>query len=125
MLTVKTVVEYCIQIDATDVLFNEVYDYMSRGKEVLFLSALEPFVLSRQLSIVPPKIIAKLVAVSGVQNFEELVLGLDLSNYQEGLLDLEQICERHLFERASFYINHSELLWQHEYSCCKLLTQMF
>jgi hypothetical protein len=65
-LTVKTVVEYCIQIDATDVLFNEVFDYMSRGKEVLFLSAVEPFVASGQLRKVPPKIIAKLVAVSGV-----------------------------------------------------------
>lgn len=39
-------VEYCIKIDATDVLFKEVYEYMSKGQEVLFLSALEPFVIN-------------------------------------------------------------------------------
>ena len=62
-LVAELCVEYCCLTDSTDLLFGALFDAFSRiGQDAVYLHALEPYILSRQLTAVPPQVLAALVA---------------------------------------------------------------
>ena len=53
-------IEYCVACGRLDILFTHVYPiFQSTLQQVVFLEALEPFILSREIQTLPPGVIAE------------------------------------------------------------------
>ncbi|PRP85754.1 vacuolar protein sorting-associated protein 8 [Planoprotostelium fungivorum] len=102
-------VEYCIYMMSHDVLFSDIMEkFNAYGKHGLFLEVLEPFILDRKLSNVPPEIIQQIVehytSKSWLKRMEEIILHLDVSTLD--FQQVESICRKYHLFRAfiSIYV---------------------
>lgn len=79
---------------------------VSINRESQFIGVLERYVVSGQLKgyQVPKVIIKKLVDVGQFKYFEQLIMNLNLTGYEEHILDLEQRCYKHSMQAALFYV---------------------
>ncbi|KAK0631966.1 Golgi CORVET complex core vacuolar protein 8-domain-containing protein [Immersiella caudata] len=90
-----------------DFLFDEMYDlYEDAGVEGIFLETLEPYILDKTITTIPPVVMKALVAhfvTKGWESrLEELICHLDTAT-----LDLDQItilCKRHGLYDALIYV---------------------
>lgn len=97
----------CVSMDETDFLFEEVYDWFeSADEEVVFVRALEPYILDGDIATVPPPIVKSLVSHYISENqgkqLEELLCRLDPHSF-----DLDQIttlCRQHNLYDALIYV---------------------
>ncbi|KAI9886190.1 MAG: hypothetical protein M1823_001986 [Watsoniomyces obsoletus] len=97
----------CVTTNSLDFLFEDVYDFFEEKSYVnIFLEGLGPYVLSGQITSIPPAIVKELVdhyvSLEAESQLEEMICRMDAS-----ALDIDQItnlCKRHGLYEALFYI---------------------
>ncbi|KAK5663773.1 hypothetical protein OQA88_4204 [Cercophora sp. LCS_1] len=97
----------CRQVGDIDFLFDEMYEwYEDGGAEGIFLESLEPYVLDKTISAVPPTVMKALVShfvsKGWESRLEELICHMDTAT-----LDLDQVtvlCKRHSLYDALIYV---------------------
>ncbi|RYP29975.1 hypothetical protein DL767_006458 [Monosporascus sp. MG133] len=97
----------CQSVGATDFLFDEVYEWFEGSAvEGIFLETLEPYILAKTISSVPPTAVkgmaAHYVAKGWESRLEEMVCHMDTAT-----LDLDQItllCKQHGLYDALIYV---------------------
>ncbi|XP_031093007.1 vacuolar protein sorting-associated protein 8 homolog isoform X2 [Ipomoea triloba] len=100
-------VEFCLHINRTDVLFDEIWKRFDNEKQQdTFLELLEPYILKDMLGSLPPEIMQVLVEhysnKGWLQRVEQCVLHMDISS-----LDFNQvvrICREHMLYGALIYL---------------------
>lgn len=97
----------CQSISNTDFLFDEMYEWYEDAEvEGIFFEALEPFVLDKTVSIVPPSVIKALVTHFVVKGWEGRLEEM-LCQVETATLDLDQttlLCKQHGLYDALIYI---------------------
>ncbi|CAN1309531.1 Vacuolar protein sorting-associated protein 8 homolog [Linum perenne] len=100
-------VEFCVHIQRTDILFDEIYSKFRAVKHRdTFLELLEPYILRDMLGSLPPEIMQALVehysSNGWLQRVEQCVLHMDISS-----LDFNQVvrlCREHGLFGALIYL---------------------
>ncbi|KAG9149694.1 hypothetical protein Leryth_012420 [Lithospermum erythrorhizon] len=100
-------VEFCIHINRTDILFDEIYSRFGKIKhQETFLELLEPYILKDMLGSLPPEIMQALVEHYSrrgwLQRVEQCVLHMDILS-----LDFNQVvrlCREHRLHGALIYL---------------------
>jgi hypothetical protein len=99
--------EACINMEACDFLFDEVYEwYENEGASALFLTTLEPRILNGRIRSTPPTLTKNLVALFTSRKWdsrlEEMICHMDTAT-----MDLDQIttlCKKHNLYDALIYV---------------------
>ncbi|KAL2184068.1 hypothetical protein L209DRAFT_693445 [Thermothelomyces heterothallicus CBS 203.75] len=97
----------CLSVGDVDFLFDEMYEwYEDAGVEGIFLETLEPYVLDRSITSIPPVVVKAMVAhfvhKGWESRLEEVICHLDTAT-----LDLDQItllCKQHSLYDALLYV---------------------
>ncbi len=97
----------CVATNSLDFLFEEVYDFFEQNSFTnIFLESLGPYVLSGQITFIPPGIVKELVnhyvSLQAESQLEEMICRMDTS-----ALDIDQItnlCKRHGLYEALVYV---------------------
>lgn len=97
----------CLCMEATDFLFDEVYEYYeSGGYEGSFLEQLEPYILERRITSIPPTIIKALIthftSLGQESRLEEMICHMDTAT-----MDIDQVtslCKQHNLYDALIYV---------------------
>jgi hypothetical protein len=97
----------CLSIDDVDFIFEEVYEWYEDGDvEGIFLETLEPYILERQISTVPPVVVKAMVThyvTKGLESrLEEILCHMDTMT-----LDIDQVtilCKQHNLYDALIYV---------------------
>lgn len=97
----------CISMDNLEFLFEEVYAWYEDGSsEGIFLDALEPYILDKQISSIPPVVLKAVIThytTRGLDTrLEELICHLDTAT-----MDIDQIttlCKQHNLHEALIYV---------------------
>ncbi|KAK7744045.1 Vacuolar protein sorting-associated protein 8 [Diatrype stigma] len=105
----------CQSVKDMDFLFDEMYEwYEESGVEGIFLETLEPYILEKTISSVPPTAVKAMVAhyvTKGWESrFEEMICHMDTST-----LDIDQVtllCKQHGLYDALIYVWNQAL---HDY----------
>lgn len=100
-------VEFCVHINRTDILFDEIYSKFDAAKHrETFLELLEPYILKDMLGSLPPVVMQALVehysSKGWLQRVERCVLHMDISS-----LDFNQVvrlCREHRLHGALIYL---------------------
>ncbi|KAI4341368.1 hypothetical protein MLD38_026099 [Melastoma candidum] len=100
-------VEFCVHINRTDILFDDVFSkFVAVHHKETFLELLEPYILKDMLSSLPPEIMQALVehysSRGWLQRVEQCVLHMDISS-----LDFNQVvklCREHGLYCALVYL---------------------
>lgn len=100
-------IDYCLSLDALDILFSDIYPIFVRTKlKRLFLEQLEPFVVGDQLSFLPPNILKEIVEVyaseKDFRKLESVILHIDVT--KTDLHHLVKLAEKYYLCTALFYI---------------------
>lgn len=99
--------EACLSLGNIEFLFDEAYEWYEEGdSEGIFLEALEPHILEKQITTVPPTIVKALVAHFVSKGFEtrleEIICHMDTTT-----LDIDQVttlCKQHNLYDALIYV---------------------
>ncbi|XP_062462442.1 vacuolar protein sorting-associated protein 8 homolog isoform X2 [Pezoporus occidentalis] len=108
---VPVIVDYCLVLQRTDLLFNQVYDKMSENSVAkgIFLECLEPYILSDKLMGITPQVMKDLLLhfqdKNRLENLEACIVHMDITS-----LDIQQVVllcwENHLYD-AMIYVYNS------------------
>lgn len=99
--------EACLSIGDVDILFDEAYAWYEDGNaEGIFLETLEPHILEKQITIIPPTVVKALVShyvTHGLESrLEEMICRLETST-----LDIDEVttlCKQHNLYDALIYV---------------------
>lgn len=99
--------EACLSIGDIDIMFDEAYEwYEDGGAEGIFLETLEPHILEKQITTVPPAVVKSMVThyvSQGLESrLEEMICQMDTAT-----LDIDQItilCKEHNLYDALIYV---------------------
>lgn len=99
--------EACISIDDVDFLFGEAFDSFEDGdSEGVFLQILEPYILSKEVVMIPPTVVKAMVTYfvgKGLESrLEEMICHMDTAT-----LDIDQVttlCKQHNLYDALIYV---------------------
>lgn len=97
----------CQSVDDKDFLFDEIYEWYEEGEvEGIFLETLEPYILEKTITSVPPTavkaMVAHYVAKGWESRLEEMICHMDTST-----LDIDQVtslCKQHGLYDALIYV---------------------
>lgn len=97
----------CLSMDRTDFLFDQVFDFFEQGGVAeIFLETLEPHILDRLISFVPPIIVKALIlqytSLDQESRLEEMICHMDTRT-----LDIDQVttlCKQHQLYDAMIYV---------------------
>jgi hypothetical protein len=103
----ETCFEACLSINDVDFLFDEVYEWYEDGdSEGIFLETLEPHILEKQVTTIPPTIVKAMVThyVSAdlESRLEEMICHMETTS-----LDIDQVttlCKQHNLYDALIYV---------------------
>ncbi|KAK2538657.1 Vps8 [Columba livia] len=108
---VPVIVDYCLLLQRTDLLFNQIYDKMSENSVAkgIFLECLEPYILSDKLMGITPQVMKDLLLhfqdKNRLENLEACIVHMDITS-----LDIQQVVllcwEKHLYD-AMIYVYNS------------------
>ncbi|XP_030899512.2 vacuolar protein sorting-associated protein 8 homolog isoform X1 [Melopsittacus undulatus] len=108
---VPVIVDYCLLLQRTDLLFNQIYDKMSENSVAkgIFLECLEPYILSDKLRGITPQVMKDLLLhfqdKNRLENLEACIVHMDITS-----LDIQQVVllcwENHLYD-AMIYVYNS------------------
>jgi hypothetical protein len=97
----------CQSIENTDFVFDEMYEWYEDAEvEGIFLEALEPYILDRTVTIVPPSVIKAMVTHYVTKGWESRLEEM-LCHMETATLDLDQttlLCKQHGLYDALIYI---------------------
>lgn len=97
----------CQSIENTDFLFDEMYEWFEDADaQGIFLEALEPYVLDRTVTVIPPSVIKALVTHYVLKGWESRLEEM-LCHMETATLDLDQttlLCKQHGLYDALIYI---------------------
>ncbi|KAH6990785.1 golgi complex component [Ilyonectria sp. MPI-CAGE-AT-0026] len=97
----------CLSIDNTDFLFDDMYEwYDDADISGIFLECLEPYILERTVSIVPPTVVKDMVAHYVARGWESRLEEM-ICHMETATLDLDQItllCKQHSLYDALIYV---------------------
>jgi hypothetical protein len=99
--------EACLSLNNIDYLFDEVYEWYEEGdSEGIFFETLEPHILEKQFTTVPPTVVKEMVSYFVTKGhetrLEEMICHMDTAT-----LDIDQItalCKQHNLYDALIYI---------------------
>ncbi|KAI5800575.1 Golgi CORVET complex core vacuolar protein 8-domain-containing protein [Pyronema domesticum] len=97
----------CIATNRTDFLFDEVFEYFEQGgAQGIFLETLEPHILDRLISFIPPIVVKALIlhytSRELESRLEEMICHMDTTT-----LDIDQVttlCKQHSLYDAMIYV---------------------
>lgn len=97
----------CLDIGDTDFLFDEAFEWYEEGDAVgIFLEALEPYVLAKDITMIPPIVVKSLVThyvSTGLESrLEEMICQMETATLD--LNDLTTLCKQHNLYDALIYI---------------------
>ncbi|KAM6122518.1 vacuolar protein sorting-associated protein 8 homolog isoform 2-T2 [Pterocles gutturalis] len=108
---VPVIVDYCLLLQRTDLLFNQIYDKMSENSVAkgIFLECLEPYILSDKLIGITAQVMKDLLLhfqdKNRLENLEACIVHMDITS-----LDIQQVVllcwENHLYD-AMIYVYNS------------------
>uniref|UniRef100_A0A803XK21 RING-type domain-containing protein n=1 Tax=Meleagris gallopavo TaxID=9103 RepID=A0A803XK21_MELGA len=108
---VPVIVDYCLLLQRTDLLFNQIYDKMSENSVAkgIFLECLEPYILSDKLLGITAQVMKDLLLhfqdKNRLENMEACIVHMDITS-----LDIQQVVllcwENHLYD-AMIYVYNS------------------
>ncbi|KAF1549037.1 hypothetical protein FQV10_0008744, partial [Eudyptes schlegeli] len=108
---VPVIVDYCLLLQRTDLLFNQIYDKMSENSVAkgIFLECLEPYILSDKLMGITAQVMKDLLLhfqdKNRLENLEACIVHMDITS-----LDIQQVVllcwENHLYD-AMIYVYNS------------------
>ncbi|NWJ01417.1 VPS8 protein, partial [Crypturellus undulatus] len=108
---VPVIVDYCLLLQRTDLLFNQIYDKMSENSVAkgVFLECLEPYILSDKLMGITAQVMKDLLLhfqdKNRLENMEACIVHMDITS-----LDIQQVVllcwENHLYD-AMIYVYNS------------------
>ncbi|KAK7403293.1 Vacuolar protein sorting-associated protein 8 [Neonectria punicea] len=97
----------CQSIDNTDYLFDEMYEWYDDGDTTgIFLECLEPYILEKTISMVPPTVVKDMVAHYVTRGWESRLEEM-VCHMETATLDLDQItllCKQHSLYDALIYV---------------------
>ena len=104
---VEACFEACLSIDDTDFLFDETWEwYEDGGSDGIFLETLEPHILEKQITTVPPTVVKDMVThyvSKGLESrLEEIICHMETAT-----LDIDQVttlCKQHNLYDALIYV---------------------
>jgi len=107
--------EACLSISDVDFLFEEAYEWYEDGdSEGIFLETLEPHILEKQITIIPPTVVKAMVThyvTKGLESrLEEMICNMETTT-----LDIDQVttlCKQHNLYDALIYVWNQAL---HDY----------
>ncbi|KAF7562984.1 hypothetical protein G7046_g1155 [Stylonectria norvegica] len=103
----ETCFSACQSIGNTDYLFEEMYDwYDDSDVEGIFLECLEPYILEKTISIVPPVVVKNMVSHYVTRGWESRLEEI-ICHMETATLDLDQItilCKQHSLYDALIYV---------------------
>ncbi|KAI5815496.1 Golgi CORVET complex core vacuolar protein 8-domain-containing protein [Pyronema omphalodes] len=97
----------CVATNRTDFLFDEVFEYFEQGEaQGIFLETLEPHILDRLISFIPPVVVKALIlhytSRELESRLEEMICHMDTTT-----LDIDQVttlCKQHALYDAMIYV---------------------
>ncbi|KAK4820172.1 hypothetical protein QYF61_021444, partial [Mycteria americana] len=108
---VPVIVDYCLLLQRTDLLFNQIYDKMNENSVAkgIFLECLEPYILSDKLMGITAQVMKDLLLhfqdKNRLENLEACIVHMDITS-----LDIQQVVllcwENHLYD-AMIYVYNS------------------
>lgn len=106
-LLAETCFVACQSVSNTDFLFDEMYEwYEDAEAEGIFLEALEPYILDRSVTIIPPAVVKDMVTHYVTQGWESRLEEM-ICHMETTTLDLDQttlLCKQHGLYDALIYI---------------------
>ncbi|RDW73235.1 hypothetical protein BP6252_07142 [Coleophoma cylindrospora] len=97
----------CLNIGDIDFLFDEAYEWYEDGdSEGIFLETLEPYILDKQITIVPPTTVKSMVTHYVTKGFESRLEEM-LCHMETATLDIDQVttlCKQHNLYDALIYV---------------------
>ncbi|XMA18455.1 hypothetical protein WAI453_011246 [Rhynchosporium graminicola] len=107
--------EACLSIGDVDFLFEEAYEWYEDGDvEGIFLETLEPHILEKQITVVPPTVVKAMVTHYVTKGMESRLEEM-ICNMETMTLDIDQVttlCKQHNLYDALIYIWNQAL---HDY----------
>ncbi|KAK2625593.1 hypothetical protein QTJ16_004905 [Diplocarpon rosae] len=99
--------EACLSIEDLDFLFDQAYEWYEDGdSEGIFLEALEPRILEKEITVIPPTVVKAMVknyAAKGLESrLEEMICNMETTT-----LDIDQVttlCKQHNLYDALIYV---------------------
>ncbi|KAI0020751.1 Golgi CORVET complex core vacuolar protein 8-domain-containing protein [Xylariomycetidae sp. FL0641] len=105
----------CQNIEDTDFLFDEMYEWYEDGEiEGIFLEVLEPYILERTITIIPPTVVKAMVTHFVNKGWESRLEEM-ICHMETATLDIDQItllCKQHRLYDALVYVWNQAL---HDY----------
>lgn len=107
----KHLAEACLtaslSLNDTDFLFDEAYEwYEDAGAEGIFLETLEPYILSKDISMIPPIVVKSMVThyvTSGLESrLEDMICQMETATLD--LDELTTLCKQHNLYDALIYV---------------------
>jgi hypothetical protein len=99
--------EACLSIGDVDFLFDEAYEWYEDGdSEGIFLQTLEPHILDRQVTTVPPTVVKAMVTYYVSKGLESRLEEM-LCHMETATLDIDQVtilCKQHNLYDALMYV---------------------
>jgi hypothetical protein len=99
--------EACLSIGDVDFLFDEAYEWYEDGdSEGIFLQTLEPHILDRQVTTVPPTVVKAMVTFYVSKGLESRLEEM-LCHMETATLDIDQVtilCKQHNLYDALMYV---------------------
>lgn len=99
--------EACLSIGDVDFLFDEAYEWYEDGdSEDIFLQTLEPHILDRQVTTVPPTVVKAMVTYYVSKGLESRLEEM-LCHMETATLDIDQVtilCKQHNLYDALMYV---------------------
>ena len=106
----------CLSIDDIDYLFDEAFAWYEDGdSEGIFLETLEPHILDKRITTIPPIVVKAIVTYYVSKNWEKSRLEEIICNMETSTLDIDQVttlCKQHNLYDALIYIWNQAL---HDY----------
>ncbi|KAM9183910.1 vacuolar protein sorting-associated protein 8 homolog isoform 2-T2 [Mergus octosetaceus] len=108
---VPVIVDYCLLLQRTDLLFNQIYDKMSENSVAkgIFLECLEPYILSDKLMGITAQVMKDLLLhfqdKNRLENMEACIVHMDITS-----LDIQQVvllCWENRLYDAMIYVYNS------------------
>ena len=99
--------EACLSIGDVDFLFDEAYEWYEDGdSEGIFLKTLEPHILDRQITTIPPTVVKAMVTYYVSKGLESRLEEM-LCHMETATLDIDQVtilCKQHNLYDALIYV---------------------
>jgi vacuolar protein sorting-associated protein 8 len=97
----------CISVGDIDFLFDEMYEwYEVAGVEGIFLETLEPYILEKTITVIPPGVVKAMVTHYVTKGWESRLEEI-ICHMETATLDLDQItllCKQHSLYDALIYV---------------------